>query len=393
MTTTTGGHLLPQDMLERFYERAPGYDRENRFFTEDFEELRQASYLLMAVPKELGGMGMSLAEVCAEQRRLAYYADATALAVNMHLYWTGLAADIWRSGDKSLEWLLKEAAAGEVFAAGHAEPGNDVPLMLSTTKAERVDGGYRFTGRKSFGSLGPVWTRLGFHAMDTSDPQAPKLVHAFMPRDTEGSSHEIVWDVLGMRATASEDTVLDGVFVPDQYIGRVVPAGPAGVDLFVLGIFAWALTAFANIYYAIAQRALDVTVETLKTKTSVGLSRPMSYHPEIQHSVAQMVMELDAIGPHIDKVARDWSEGVDHGAAWPSKIVSAKYRAVEGSWHVVDQALDLAGGFGIFKRSRIERLFRDSRLGLIHPANSAFTHEIVGKTALGVGLDEQPRWG
>ena len=34
-----------------------------------------------------------------------------------------------------------------VFAAGHAEPGNDLPLLLSTTKAERVEGGYRFTGR------------------------------------------------------------------------------------------------------------------------------------------------------------------------------------------------------------------------------------------------------
>jgi alkylation response protein AidB-like acyl-CoA dehydrogenase len=111
---------------------------------------------------------------------------ATALGVNMHLYWTGVAADLWRAGDKSLEWLLREAAAGEVFAAGHAESGNDLPLLLSTTKAERVHGGYRFTGRKSFGSLTPVWTRLGLHAMDSSDPAAPKIVHAFMPRDTNG---------------------------------------------------------------------------------------------------------------------------------------------------------------------------------------------------------------
>ena len=393
METTTRNHILPQEMLERFYERAPEYDSENRFFTEDFEELRQAGYLTMPVPKELGGQGMTLAEICREQRRLAYYAHATALAVNMHLYWTGTAADVWRSGDKSLEWLLKEVMAGEVFAAGHAEPGNDIPLMLSTTKAERTDGGYRFTGRKSFGSLSPVWTRLGLHGMDTSDPQAPKIVHAFMARDTDGSAIHEVWDVLGMRATASQDTELNGAFVPDAYIGRVVPAGAAGVDVFVLGIFAWALVAFANIYYAIAQRALDLAVENVKTKTSVGLSRSMAYHPEVQHSVAEMVMELEAIAPLLDRVAQEWSDGVDHGANWPAKIITAKYRAVEGSWRVVDSALDLLGGFGIFKRSGMERLFRDSRLGLIHPGNSAFSHEVVGKTALGVGLDEQPRWG
>ena len=138
----------------------------------------------MPLPSEFGGAGMTLAEVCREQRRLAYYAPATALAVNMHLYWIGVAADLWRSGDTSLEWLLREAAAGEIFAAGHAESGNDLPVLLSTTKAERVDGGYRFTGRKHFGSLTPVWTRFGLHGMDTSDPRQPKIVHAFMPRET-----------------------------------------------------------------------------------------------------------------------------------------------------------------------------------------------------------------
>ena len=74
-----------------------------------------------------------------EQRRLAYRAPATALAINMHLYWVGVAADLWRIGDTSLEWMLREAMAGEVFAAGHAERGNDLPVLLSTSKAERVE--------------------------------------------------------------------------------------------------------------------------------------------------------------------------------------------------------------------------------------------------------------
>ena len=47
----------------------------------------------------------------------------------MHVYWIGVAADLWRAGDKSLEWMLREAMAGEVFAAGHSERGNDLPLL------------------------------------------------------------------------------------------------------------------------------------------------------------------------------------------------------------------------------------------------------------------------
>lgn len=389
----TRASLLSDDLLARFAARAPRYDQENSFFTEDFEQLRDIGYLRGPVPAELGGFGLTLAQMAREQRRLAYHAAPTALAVNMHVYWVGLVADLWRAGDRSLEWLLTAAASGEVFAAGHAESGNDVPLLLSTTKAERVDGGYRFFGRKSFGSLSPVWTSFGIHGMDTSDPSAPKIVHAFMPRETEGCHIEESWDVLGMRATRSEDTVLDGVFVPDRFVARVVPAGAAGIDPFVLGLFAWALVGFGNIYYGLAQRALDVTVEAVKKKRSVAVSRTMAYHPEVQHRVAEMALALEPVAPLLDRIADDWTTGADHGAAWPARIFAAKYVAVENSWRAVDIALDVAGGFGIFRRSGIERLFRDARLGRMHPANSMLTHEMVGKTLLGISPDEAPRWG
>jgi hypothetical protein len=57
--------------------------------------------------------------------------------MNMHLYWVGVGADLWRAGDRALEWILRGAV----------------------------------------GSLTPVWTYLGVHAMGSSDPAAPKIVH------------------------------------------------------------------------------------------------------------------------------------------------------------------------------------------------------------------------
>ena len=390
---TTNGQVLSEDILARCLERAPGYDQENSFFFEDFEELRDAGYLLMAVPKAFGGKGLSLAEICLEQRRLAYYAHATAIAVNMHLYWTGVAADLWRSGDTTLGWVLEEAANGKVFAAGHAEKGNDIPILYSTTHAERVEGGYRFTGHKAFGSLTPVWDYLGLHGMDTSDPDHPRVVHAFMPRDAVGVTIEETWDTMGMRATASHDTILDGVFVPDDRIATVVPAGLGGADFFVLAIFGWSQPTFGNVYYGIAQRAFDMTVEVVKKKQSVAMTRSMAHHAGVQHNIAEMKIELEAIAPHLEKIAEDWSNGVDHEERWTPKLVMAKYRATEGSWRVVDLAMDTLGGFGVFKKAGFERLFRDARFGQIHPANSFLTHELVAKTVLGLDFDEQPRWG
>jgi len=383
--------VLTQDLIDRCGDRAAGYDRENTFFSDDFEELRASGYLKMPIPADLGGLGMSLAEVCVEQRRLAYRAPATALATNMHLYWVGLAADMRRMGDSSLEWLLKEAAAGEVFAAGHGERGNDMPLFLSTTRAERVDGGYKVYGHKMFGSLTPVWTRLGVHAMDSTDPANPQIVHFFMPRDTPGYRIEPTWDTLGMRATRSDDTILEGAFIPDKYVARKLPAGTA--DLFVLGIFAWAEPTFASIYLGLARRALDLGIEGVKKRSSLALGRSMAYHPEVQHQVAEAVLALEAAEPQVERIAQEWSDGLDHGGNWPLKLVAAKHNAVEAAKKVVDAAMTISGGAGMFRTNELERLYRDVRCGGFHPANSLLVHELVGKIALGIDLGEQPRWG
>ena len=397
MTTATtiesAGSILPEEMLERFRQRAGQYDRENRFFAEDFEELRQTGYLTLPIPETFGGQGMTLAGVCREQRRLAMYAPATAIAVNMHLYWMGVAATLHAMGDTSCDWMLEEGARGEVFAAGHSESGNDVPVLYSTAKAERNGSGYRFTGRKNFGSLTPVWTRLGLHAMDTSDPQQQKVVHAFMPRETPGYTIKHTWDTLGMRATASQDTILEGAEVPDRYIARVVPPDFAGADLFVLAIFAWAEPTFGNIYYGIARRAFDLAVQSAGSKTSVALGgKVMATNPMVQYTIAEMALDLDGIEAHLDRIAHDWSTGADHGGLWPAKLVSAKYHAVEGARRVAKLSLDVCGGGAIFKGNELERLLRDVQLGPVHPANSPLVHEIVGKTYLGL-LGQPPRWG
>lgn len=392
MTITRDG-VLTDEMLARFDERAPVYDRENRFFEEDFEELRESGYLKIAVPEEFGGLGLGLDEVVALQRRMAYVAPATAIAVNMHVYWTGLFADLWRGGDKSGAWILSEAGDGKIFAAGHGEGGNDIPVLLSSGRAERGDAGWKLSAHKIFGSLSPVWDYLGVHAMGASDTAAPQIVHAFVSRDSEGYRIEHTWDVLGMRATQSDDTILEETFVPDDRVVMVCPAGAAGAGPFHVALFAWALLGFAAVYSGIARRAFDLTCDTVKRRKSVALSRSLAYHPEVQHGIADMRMKLELTDAYVERTASDWVRGVDHGMDWIVKIFSTKHVAVSNAFEVVDRAMDLSGGAGIFRRSRLEQLFRDCRLGRIHPGNDMLTHELVGKLSLGINPDESPRWG
>jgi len=394
--------VLTDDMLKRFEDRAATYDRDNTFFHDDFEELRESGYLKLAIPEEFGGGGANLAGVAQEQRRLAYYAPATALATNMHFYWTGLFSDLYRAGDRSCLPFLEDAAAGGVYAAGHGERGNDLPLLLSSTKAERVDGGYRITGHKSFGSLTPVWSRLGLHAMDASDPAAPKIVHAFMKRDAEGYRIDETWDALGMRATRSDDTILEGAFVPDEDIAYVLPAGAGGMNLFVLGIFAWAETTFSHIYLGLAERAKDIAAARLQSSMSMAIGQgAYKFHPEYQHGFAEIVMDLDAAESLAVRYANEWSEEVLDAPNWTPETffkfawrsVSMKHQATNAAFRAVDGAVEVAGGFGVSRGGMLERLFRDARMGRLHPGNFALTHELIAKIHLGIDLDTPPRWG
>ena len=391
-TMTTATDLLTDEMLARFDARAAGYDRENRFFDEDWDELRQSGYLLAAVPTEFGGAGLGLDEIARLQGRLAYYAPATAVAVNMHLYWTGVAADLLKTGDTSCRWMLERAAGGEVFAAIHGEAGNDIPLLLSSAKAEKVPGGYEFTGHKIFGSLSPVWTLAGVHGMDTSDPANPKVVHGFLPRNTSGYEIVETWDTLGMRATQSHDTVLDRAFVPDENIVLVCPAGFAGAGMFQVGVFAWALMGFATVYLGAARRAFDITIDKMPKRTSVAMTRSMAHHPEVQHNVSEMRISLDACDALLERVTTDWANGVPH-ADWPVRLVGARHFIINQAYDIVDRAMDLSGGSAVFKGNRLEQIFRDVRMGRFHPGNTMLAHELVGKLCLGLNPDDPQRWG
>ena len=246
----------------------------------------------------------------------------------MHLYWTGLAANPALFGDHRCDFILREAADGHVFAAGHGEAGNDLGLFASTTQATKVDGGWVVTGRKVFGSLSPVWTYLGLHAMDTSDADAPKVIHGFLPRDVQLPHRED----LGRHGHAGHlqrghrlrRRLRARRAGPGRLPGRrgrcrPVPPQPAGVGLSASPTSPGA-----------ARRAYDLVVEAAKTRGSIGLTRSQAHNPEVQRGVAEMRMALEAIDGYLGRVCDDWSAGVDHGADWPLKIVAAKHFADEG---------------------------------------------------------------
>ena len=373
---------LPDDLLERIRSRAAAVDAENRFPDEDLAELTDAGYLAILVPRERGGAGLGLAEASVLQQRLAQAAPATALAINMHLVWTGVAKAFSDRGIPGLEFVQTGAAAGEVFAFGISEAGNDLVLFGSDTVAEpQADGSYAFTGTKIFTSLAPVWTQLGLHGLDTTSPDAPQMVYAFVPRTGAVVTRDD-WDTVGMRGTQSRTTELHGAVAPADRVVRRLAPGP-NPDPIVFGIFSVFEILLASVYTGIARRALDLAVETAKARTSKKTGLAYSDDPDIRWRIAEMALAYDALLPQVASLAADVDAAVDHGALWFAKLSGLKHRAVVAAKQIVDEAMLVAGGSSYFTRSELSRLYRDVLAGMFHPSDPESAHSTVAAAWLG----------
>ncbi|MCW2287150.1 acyl-CoA dehydrogenase family protein [Leucobacter luti] len=358
---------LPEGVLERFRARAAETDRANEFFSADLAELTERGYLTLFVPEAWGGPGLTLHEVSRLQQRLATAAPATALAINMHLMCTGVARAMQQRGDDSLTRVFEEAMAGEIFAFGISEPGNDWVLSDSTTvAAPQPDGGYLLTGTKIFTSLSPVWTRLMTHGVDASTPEQPELVFGFVERSAPGITVSDRWDVLGMRASQSRATRLDGVPMRAERVIRRLPVGPQP-DLLPFAIAANFQLLIASVYAGVARRALDVAAAGLKQRRSAKAGTTLAEVPESRVRLADAHLDYLVVPALLDSTTRDFDELIDHGAAWSPRLVGARLHATSAARRTAEVALLCTGGSGFDSGHEASRLYRDAAAGMFHP--------------------------
>lgn len=380
----SSARTLDAELLSRIAGRAAAHDREGSFPREDLAELQAAGYLAALVPEGRGGWGLTLEQLTQEQSRLAAAAPATALAVNMHLVWTAVARTLHDRGDASLDFVLDEAVAGEVFAFGVSEAGNDLVLFGSTVEARPLpDGSVAYSGTKTFTSLSPVWTRLGTFGLDSVSDDAPRIVWGFLDRDTAGIEVVEDWDTLGQRATRSDTTRLRAAIVRPDRIVRRLPPGP-NPDPLIFGVFVSFEILLAAVYAGISHRAVELAAEAATRRTSLRLGgAPRSDDPDVRRRVATAAMLDDALDPQIRSLARDVDTFADHGPRWFAKASGLKVRVTEQAKAVVDQAILVGGGSGYSASSELSRLYRDVLAGAFNPSTADSALSTIATSVLG----------
>jgi acyl-CoA dehydrogenase len=372
---------LAAELGAEFAERAAQHDRENSFVTENYERMRQSRYTLLAVPEELGGLGASLRQVCFAQAELAKYCASTALAINMHIYGTLTNAYNWRKGAEAAGKTLRRVVdEGLIIMTSGGSDG-----IFPTGTAVREDGGFRINARKVFCSQAPVANVLTTMAT-YDDPESGRVVLLVaIPKKSEGVQMLDTWDALGMRGTGSNDIQLTDVRVADAQVLARRPWGK--VD----GVLKNALVHFAPttaaVYCGIAARARDEAVRVVQARAARN-GRALTDDPIVQREIGLIDAMLRSAWWSLAGALNDLGEDYALSEANINALVIAKRNVLEQAGQIINLAMDTTGGSSYFKRSPLERAYRDVRAGNYHPLTPEKSLLHAGRLALGLPTDD-----
>jgi alkylation response protein AidB-like acyl-CoA dehydrogenase len=362
---------LARELGPRFAERAATHDVNDTFVSANYAELREHRVFSAGVPAELGGGGASHSELCSMLRTFAHHCSSTALALSMHTHLVAVPVWRWRQERAPVEPFLRRVAAEQLVLVSTG--GSD--FLAGSGTARKVEGGYRVTARKIFGSGSPAGSLLMTMAIYDDPQEGPTVLHFPVPLNAPGVKILDNWRTLGMRATGSNDIVLDDVFVPDAAIGARRAPGVWGPIFHVIYTIAFPLV--FSVYVGIAESARDLALREASRKAK---------DPNVQALVGEMDNELAAARMALRHMI-DAAATSSIGAETTNAVLIGRTLAGRAAIRTVEKAMEVVGGASFFRALGLERLFRDVQGARFHPLQEKPQLLYSGRLALGLDVN------
>ena len=376
MTTTDTDSRKTADLMERaaaigstLAVHAARHDAEGSFVTEAYDALRDSGLLKVGVPAELGGDGATISELTALQRELAHHCGSAALASSMHQHVVAFTVWRFRRNLPGAEATLRRVAEEGVVLVSTG--GGDYTHPRG--EAVKVDGGYRVTGRKRFASQSSHGTVMATMFVYDDPEQGRRVLNVAVPIESPGVIVADNWDTLGMRGTASNDIVIEDVFVPDERVLANRPYGVVDQPLQVISEIAFPI--ISGVYLGVAEAAYQAAVAAAAPKADSVI---------VQRQLGLMRHKLRVASWALDGALAAVGDDPEPSPETYLAVMSAKAEIAEAGVQVCELAMDVAGGSAFFKGSVIERCYRDIRAAKFHPLTPEDTLVETGRHALGI---------
>jgi alkylation response protein AidB-like acyl-CoA dehydrogenase len=376
---------MARELAGVYAQRAPERDRTGRFDPEAYELAWKAGYTKLTMAKKYGGYEVDALTGCLCQEELAQGCPATALAMAMHLQ---IQFQVHRVLTTEQLDALYGSGQKVLLAGGGTEEGSGGSWSALSATARKADGGWVLNGRKRFmsGALAAThfWVFLGIDGEDQRKNLLPQIGAFVVPANTKGARIETAWNAMGMRASGSDDLVLEDAFVPDNALAANSRTGFVQASRH----FYFALFVEMGTYLGVARAALNRAIESVRERQARFGGTGLAPNFATQVEIGRAFTKLEAARAFIHQEAKDHPT-TSYTEESRGRAAAAKYFATEMGLEIANTAMDIVGAFGFLKdRDPIERYYRDLRGGPFHPPrNFPTAAAMAGKLALGIDLE------
>lgn len=367
-----------EELGKEFHARSTEIEQTRRICPEISEKIAKAGFYRLGAPEYIGGLEAPPALSSQIFETLAQGDAACA--------WV---AFIGTTSSTMLSMIPKDSAA-QIFS--HQDQ-LITGVLAPTGTAEKVDGGFKVSGRWQWGSgsqnaewiIGGCMLTENGELMKTSKG-APRN-HGFIMRKSDLEFHD-TWHVSGLCGTGSLDYSAKDVFVPNNRVAGYEKQAADPSPLYAFPNFTFLALGIAAVCMGIARASIDELVHLAATKKRVSSRKTVADQQISQMKLAQAEADLQSARlfyyHELDDAWQNALKGNSVSVEQRRNIRLATTNAVNKSVGVVNEMYDLGGGTSVYETSNLQRHFRDINVAKSHIMVAPSTLETVGRLFFGL---------
>ncbi len=352
---------------------AAAWDRAEQVDLSVLDTLGELGILGMTIPESYGGSGGDHLSYCLVLEELGRGDSSVRGIVSVSLGLVAKSILAYGTETQRQDWLPAMCRGEALGCFGLTEPDHGSDAASLSTRATKVDGGWRLDGQKLFITNG-TWAKIALVFARTGGP-GPKGISAFLvPLATPGIEAREIHGKLGLRGQATASIAFDGVQLPpDSLLG----VEGQGFEVAMAALAKGRMSVAAGCV-GIVQACLDAARRYATERHQFG--RPIAGFQLVQQLIADIAVEADAARLLTWRVA----DLIDRGAPFATEASIAKLYASEAAVRSANAALQVFGGYGYIDEYPVGKYLRDARVMTVYEGTSQIQKLIIGRAVTGV---------
>ena len=352
--------------------RAEEMDREERFPSELVAKMAELGFMGLPFPEEYGGAGADTVSYALAVMEIARADASTAITMAAHVSLGATPFYLFGTERQKQEYLVPLARGEMLWGFGLTEPGAGSDAGNVATKAELRDGKWVINGTKAFitNSGTEITGGTTITAVTGRRPDGSREIsNLIVPQATPGFTRSRKYSKMGWRASDTRELSFVDAAVPQENL-----LGPRGEGYRqFLSILDGGRISVAALSIGLAMGAYDEALAYSKERHAFG--KPISKFQAISFKLVDMLTEIEHAKLMMLRAAWEKDQGRDYVQA----ASFAKLFAGELSHRVVNDALQIHGGYGFMDEYPISRMYRDQKINEIGEGTNEVQRMILAR--------------